>query len=382
VGSDQRGQRFDLAVALVLTLGAVVPGVAAQGLQLGELPVRQADALGVGLVLAQALPLVLSRRRPAVCLVLVGAAFAWHQAAGYPTTFASLGLLLALFAAGAFLVRGRRPVATAAAAAYVALAVVLHGRGSPESASEFASFGVVLLACWAAGAWYRARRLQAHEEHLRRAADAAADERGRIARELHDVVTHHVTAMVAQADAARFTMRDAASPLPEALEGIAAAGRLALTELRHQLGVLGADRSEDARDLESADIESLVRRLADGGQPVGLVRTGEPRPATSAARLAAYRVVQESLTNAMKHAPGRRTEVRVDHGDQAVEVHVRTDPGGGTPAAGRPVHPAGSGRGLDGLRERVGLLGGELRAGRGDDGSFDVVARIPNGTTR
>lgn len=370
----------DAAIALVLTVGAAVPGVSAQGIALAELPVRSVDALGILLVLGQALPVALGRRWPGVVLVVVGAAFAVDQAMAYPTTFASLGVLVALFIAGGRL-GAHRPVALAATAAvYVGLAVALHHRGSPERTTEFASFGVVLAACWAAGAWSRARRVRARVQERELAADAVARERARIARELHDVVTHHVTAMVVQADAARFTIGAAneGTALPDALTSIADSGRHALVELRHQLGVLGSQEADAGRELEAHDIDALVRRSVAAGQSVHLEQVGEPQPASTVARLAAYRVVQEALTNAMKHAPGARIDIHLEHTGDAVEVRVVSAPAAGVPAG---ASAPGSGRGLTGLRERLSLLGGEVEAGRRPDGAFGVVARIPNEPT-
>jgi signal transduction histidine kinase len=189
--------------------------------------------------------------------------------------------------------------------------------------------------------------------------------------------------MVVQADAAGFLLPTAteepatdpaaAGRVAENLTAISATGRRALTELRTLLHVL--DGVPDAgRPLAVGEISELVEQARAAGQPVEFSRAGSPRPLGDGVELAAYRVVQEALTNAVKHAPGRRTVVRIAHADEAVEVSVDTAPG---PASG-PVGGSG-GRGLVGLRERVDALGGHFTATPGVDGGFAVHARIPVG---
>jgi len=186
----------------------------------------------------------------------------------------------------------------------------------------------------------------------RRVVEAEA-ERARIARELHDVVTHHVTAMVVQADAAQYT--------PGAdLSVIGDTGRLALKELRHLLDVL-----HSGPDLK---IGELVDRAKASGQPVELTEEGSPALLAAGAELAAYRVVQEGLTNAMKHARGRSTQVVIRYRPQATDIEVLTD--------GPPVEHSG-GHGLDGLRERVSVFGGTVTAGGRPSGGFRLYAQIP-----
>jgi signal transduction histidine kinase len=156
------------------------------------------------------------------------------------------------------------------------------------------------------------------------------------------------------------------------LSAISEAGRRALTDLRYLLGALDGAGPVD-REPETHALPELIARFRDAGQPVKLVEHGEPRPAVSAAKAATYRVVQEALTNALKHAPGERTIVHLHHDEDVTEVEVGTD---------RPTRPGlgkGSGRGLVGLRERVGVVGGELHAGARPDGGFTVRARIPRG---
>src|SRR5262249_55022754 len=156
------------------------------------------------------------------------------------------------------------------------------------------------------GTWMRARARQEAERRRDAASSAIAQERARIARELHDVVTHHVTAMVVQADAAQFVVADAPERAVSGLAAISDTGRRTLAELRYFLGVL-----DPVPEVERAPavgrLGDLVEQTRSAGQPVELSEEGERQPMTHGAELAAYRVVQEALTNALKHAPGRRT---------------------------------------------------------------------------
>jgi len=233
----------------------------------------------------------------------------------------------------------------------------------------FVVFYLLAVAAWGAGAWLRSTRA-AETERRRRVAEATrAAERTRIARELHDVVTHHVTAMVVQAEAARY-LTGAPERLDETLSAVADTGRRAVGDLRHLLDVL--DPGSGAAP--PAGPRAIVEQVRRAGQSVELTEEGRPADAAGAAALTAHRVVQESLTNALKHARGSRTVVCVRYGERGIAVEVGTD-GPGRPAAVASV----SGRGLAGLRERVGALGGEFSADRQAGGGFLVRAHIPTG---
>ncbi|MEU3553290.1 sensor histidine kinase [Streptomyces fragilis] len=215
-------------------------------------------------------------------------------------------------------------------------------------------------------------------EELRRAAE---HERARIARELHDVVTHNVSMMVIQTGAARAVMDKAPAQAREALLAAEAGGRAALTELRHAMGLLTMDAGEGAADPAGGDLapqpgldqlESLVARVRQTGVAVTLTVTGSPREVPAGVGLAAYRVVQEALTNTVRHARGADARVTVTHDDALLRVEV-TDTGG-SPS---PSAAAGNGRGLIGLRERLAVYGGTLDTGRRLTGGFRVTALIP-----
>jgi signal transduction histidine kinase len=356
---------WDATLAVALVVLSFVPGAEHQGVDLGEFGNRQLDTAGILLLLGQALPLVVRRRWPATCLAVVGGSFIAFQLLRYPTAFASLALLIALYSVGAHHTRHRITTAVTAAAVYVAFVAALRAAGSPETVAEYVTFSFVLVTCWSFGRWTRE-----HTERRRRAEEEiVVAERARIARELHDTVTNHVTAMVVQADAAQYATGD---NVTVGLRAISDAGRDALTDLRYLLGAL-----QGYGDIEkqAGTLPDLVARSRAAGQPVELVEHGEPRPMAGPAEMAAYRVVQEALTNALKHAAGKRTVVELHHGDQWLELAVTT---AGTTRTGLG---RGSGRGLVGMRERVSVVGGDLSAGASPDGGFRVSARIPLGVT-
>ncbi|MBO3752005.1 two-component sensor histidine kinase [Streptosporangiaceae bacterium NEAU-GS5] len=366
----------DMAVAAGVVALTLVPGTGRLGAAIGDLPARRLDWAGVALAGLLSAPLLLRRLRPGWCLALVGGGFCAYELAGYTPVFATLGLYVALYAAGAYVERGRAWIAAGAAAGYLLLAAGLRLRGSPDQPSDFLLFFLALAACWAAGAWMRDRR---EAEAVRRADSVAAamsQERARIARELHDIVTHHVTAMVIQADAATYLVSQAPDRAMAGLTAIGETGRRALADLRDLLAVLRtSDPSSRAPTPgELVGLADLVERMREAGQPVELIEEGAPRRSSDGVELAAYRVAQESLTNALKHAPGSRTVVRVGHHPDEVRIEVTTAAGPDRAGSRR----AGThGYGLLGLAERVGLYGGDLQAGPTEDGAFRVRATIP-----
>lgn len=363
---------------MALVALSFVPGIAHQGVDLAELPDdRSLDALGLALIAAQAAPLALRRRFPLTCLVVVAAAFTVFQLLRYPTAFASLALIVALYTVGTLPPRRPLPVVVGAVAAYALVCYSLCLGGSHATVADYVTFGLVLVACCALGGWVRSRTLEAEERRRRAEADAAAAERARIARDLHDIVTHHVTSMVVQADTAGYLL-ERSDRVGATLTGIGETGRRALDDLRHMLGVLDARENPNGPSLgELADLVEHSRRT---GQSVDLIEDGDPRPMRPQEEEVLYRVVQEAVTNALKHAPGGHVVVHIDHGDQVVGARITTGNGTSTAeGAGSPRLRPGAGRGLTGLRERVGALGGELRAGPSEDGGFTVYAGIPRG---
>jgi signal transduction histidine kinase len=363
----------DLPLGLLLLVASLVPVLHSHGTQLGAVPTRPVDALGVAAVALECLPLAVRRRWPAVCLALVALGFALDQLRGYHSV-AAMALPVALLSAGAHLERHRRATALALAAAYALLAVALSALAPGEPPGEFATFSVALALVWGVGAWLRSTRAAEAELRRRIAQDTRAAERTRIAGELHDVVTHHVTAMVVQAEAARY-LTAAPDRLDQALTAVTDTGRRAITDLRHLLELLNPDHGTGDTAPALGGLDTLVEQTRRAGQPVEFTEEGSPAESSGSADLVAYRVAQEGLTNALKHAHGTRTSLRVRHGEREITVEVSTDGPGRRPRAA-----AGSGRGLAGLRERVDVLGGDFSAGRATGGVFVVRARIPTGS--
>jgi len=229
----------------------------------------------------------------------------------------------------------------------------------------------------------RMRRLQAeHEAATRRALD---QERARIAGELHDVVTHNVSVMIVQAGAARQVLTESPGEATAALLAVESSGRAAMTELRHLLGLLSPAQAPaeqahpDTEDLRPqpglGQLQPLIDRVCAAGLPVELHVAGEPRGLPPGQDLAAFRVVQEALTNVIKHAGKPRTTVTLDYRADDLVVEV-ADAGRPVPAAG-PAAASGAGRGLLGLRERMTLYGGDLVAQAQPGGGWLVRARMP-----
>ncbi|HEY7346491.1 MAG TPA: sensor histidine kinase [Gaiella sp.] len=222
-----------------------------------------------------------------------------------------------------------------------------------------------------------ARAAQAERERESAARVAVAEERARIARELHDIVAHAVSVMVLQVGAVRHKLPPELEEDAEALRGVEGAGRAALAEMRR---LLGAMRS-DGDDLELAPqpgldgLQSLVAEVERAGLPVGLHVEGEWVQLPRAIDLSAYRIVQEGLTNALKHAHASRADVTVRYEADQVRLEVRDDGNGGPKGNG-------SGYGLVGVRERVKIYGGEMTAGPADGGGFVLSARLPLGGDR
>ncbi|MEU8609259.1 histidine kinase [Actinoplanes sp. NPDC048791] len=211
------------------------------------------------------------------------------------------------------------------------------------------------------------------------AATAVDAERTRIARELHDIVSHTVSLMVVQAGAAREALASMPDQAAEALASVEDAGRGAMTELRHLLGLLApaADGSDEDEGLDPqpslSRLSPLIDRISFAGLPVEVRISGDPRPLPAGIDVTAYRIVQEALTNALKHGDRGRAEVTIRYAEHALRVEVlSTGPPG--PNGNRPE---GTGRGLLGLRERVAVYGGDLDARRRLGGGYRVRARLP-----
>jgi signal transduction histidine kinase len=222
------------------------------------------------------------------------------------------------------------------------------------------------------------RQLQERNRQLERERELAtrvalAQERARIARELHDVVAHSVSVMVVQAGAGRRLAAGQDGRAAEAMQSVESAGREALSELRRLLGLLTEDDGEPALAPQPglAQLQVLVERVGSAGLPVEVRLEGSPRPLPPGLDLTAYRIIQEALTNVLRHAKGARTEVLVQFLESELRLEVRNADGQGAPRLD------GSGRGLIGMKQRVAVYGGRLEAGGRPGGGFTVHASLP-----
>ncbi|MEU8526935.1 histidine kinase [Streptomyces sp. NPDC048629] len=399
-----RSRQFDVLVALILGIATVHYGIdnadvvvvreIAPGVQYA-IP-RPAGAGGMAFMVALAGiasgAVALRRRFPlAVLCVVTVAVLATPQSVLRLTLYA---FVIAVYSAAVY---SPYRVATLAALPVSILLVGTSGDSvTPIVPNEYVVL-LILVPMAGAALGLRTWKLRTDEgrarladlerqqaEALRRAVE---HERARIARELHDVVTHNVSVMVIQAGAARKIMATAPEQAGEALLAVEAGGRAAMTELRHVMGLLtmtGDGRpADEAGDLADDDAElapqpgldeldTLVARVRDAGLPVDLTVTGPPREIPPGIELAAYRVVQEALTNTVKHASGATARVTVEYRPELLRVEV-TDTGG---HAG-PGAATGNGRGLIGLRERLALYDATLTAGPRPTSGYGVEALIP-----
>jgi signal transduction histidine kinase len=333
--------------------------------------------LTVPCAVAWTLPLLLRRRLPLVAPVSVFLVLAVEALVTVDAVTDSQTNTLAILAA--FGIAGAHPDIRAAVAAaalgYGALGVIMSLQTVPVEA-------VVLMFAFAAAAWgigravgergRRAEHLEKRADRLVREQEAAvAGERARIARELHDVIAHSVSVMTVQAGAARLLLDEDPARAREPLLSVEETGRQALGEMRRLLGILRADEQPKALAPQPGvgDIGTLVDQLRGAGLPVDVVVEGEPQALPPGIDLAAYRVVQEALTNALKHAGAARAVVSIRYRGTALELSVVND--GRVPRNGRGGH------GLVGMRERVALYGGEFEAGARREGGYAVRATLP-----
>jgi signal transduction histidine kinase len=371
----------DAVVALVLagtSLATVLAGVPAFG---------HPDGLAVALALCSTLPVAVRRRWPipvaAVLLFANGAelaAAAPHQGALQPY----IALVLAGYSVGSR-AEGRFSIVLPAALAVLAMPVFALALADHQSLGNEVTSYIWLVAAWGVGRVVRGMRRQTREleaanaelaEHREIAAAAAvAVERGRIAREIHDVIAHNVSMIVVQAGAAARVLGSDDPRVRSALETIADTGRQTVDEMRSLLGILRADDGEEERAPQPglADLGSLADRLRESGISVDWRVEGDPLQLPRALDLSAYRIVQEALTNALRHARGARAEVIVRYGERVLGLDI-CDAGGAR--NGASVGATTGGHGIVGMRERAALFGGELTAVPTADG-FRVTATLP-----
>jgi signal transduction histidine kinase len=345
---------------------------------------RQDGLIRFAIVAGLTAPLALRRRAPlAVFAAIAFVAFLqWLLVDGEYS--ADLALLLALYAVAA---HEPRRWGVVAAAAILELGVLLAAITYWDDATlaSFATLSAFVVAAGALGIYMRTRRqhvatLQERADQLERERDqqaqlATAAERARIAREMHDVVAHNLSVMIALADGALLTAAQDPIEAQRAMGAVSRTGREALDEMRRLLGVLRADEHADTPFTPQPGIDALdglLEQVRGAGLATRLTRTGAPVPVSPGAQLAVYRLVQEALTNTLKHARGASSaDVRLHYGPEALSLEVVDD---GAPSV-VPVHNGG--HGLAGMRERAAAYGGAVEAGPDRHGGWRVRARIP-----
>jgi signal transduction histidine kinase len=342
--------------------------------------------------LALTIPLAWRRRRPLLVFCVVAASvLAVGNSAAYAAVAAAI---IASYSVGLY--SRHRSISFGVVVLTAALIVVVFGGGLPPL-PDFAVPFLILVPVWLVGNAFRIRQLRVdfieasqrqleqQQEQSRQAAILA--ERGRIARELHDVVAHSVSVMVVQAGAARELLKTtphAPAEATEALLAVEASGRAALIELRHMLGALNRDAADTWNDYERdtsdagiapqpglEQLDVLVQRVRDAGLPVTVNIVGETRSLPAGTDIAAYRIIQESLTNALKYAGRSQTDVRLEFRDTELKIEILDD---GSETARRNDTP---GHGLAGMCERVALFGGRLETGPRFGRGYAVRAWLP-----
>jgi signal transduction histidine kinase len=345
-------------------------------------------ALGYGLVLLHTLPLVGRRRFPGTVLALVVASGLAGAALGLPPFFEGPAILVAVYSVAAY---GRRWVSLAGLAVaelgLAALQLTSFEFAEIEGLAPVGSMGI-LAAAWLLGHFahnYRAyaARLEERTAELERAREelarrAVTEERLRLARELHDVVAHAMSVIAVQSGVGAHVADSRPREVGKALAAIEVTSRAALIELRRLLGVLRQDGDPQASLAPVpglANLEGLLAEVAEAGLAVRLRVEGAPAPLPAGVDLSAYRIVQEALTNVVKHAGPAHAQVTIRYRDHEVAVEVIDDgPGVAAVAAdGR----RGTGHGLIGMAERVAVFGGDLEVGPRPGGGFRVAARLP-----
>jgi signal transduction histidine kinase len=253
------------------------------------------------------------------------------------------------------------------------LAAAAGSAGTMRSSTPFAVITLVVMVIVRHVLGDRERRVQlAERERDVAAREAVVEERARIARELHDAIAHNVSMMVVQAGAERRVLDDEQASTREVLETVEQIGRGALTEMRRLVGMLRTDAPDSLSPQPGLDdVPALVTQIREAGLPVELSVEGERRALPAGIELSAYRIVQEALTNTLKHADGAHAEVHVRYGSDSLELEIVDDGRGG------PARASSGGHGLVGMRERVALYGGRLDAGRRAEGGFAVHVLLP-----
>jgi signal transduction histidine kinase len=367
----------DTLIALTMTATAVRLGQVSVAREWPEL-----DASAYVLLVLAHLPVALRRRAPLTVFAVVQVAGVAYISLGYWPVASAFGSMLVLYT-----VASVYPARIAVGCAAMMTAKWVYAGVISDSLSMGLVVGQALLYCsvlvWSGTLARRSHALgrQLRAEQAERARREVAAERGRIARELHDVVAHHMSVISVQAGLARFVLGSDATTARNALTVIEDTSTEALEELRRMLKVL---REHDLGGAESAApmptlarLDDLVQRVRAGGVPVELNIQGTARPLPPGVELCAYRVVQEALTNVLKHTLHAAAHVQLRYAKHELTVSVTNDGAGKTPA----MVPSGGGHGLIGMRERAKLYGGTISMGPCAEGGFAVRLTLPTSAT-
>jgi signal transduction histidine kinase len=340
------------------------------------------DAAAIVLLVGAAAALSLRRRRPVLVLWAVLALTTVYFLANDPYGPIWVAFVIAYYTAVS---RGHRMAGAAAAAAGFAVIPWLDpllGRGPGPNLPWLSAIAAWLVVVFGLGEWVRLRRQRAAETAALLEDEArrqAAEERLRIARELHDVLAHNISLINVQAGVALHINGELPEQAANALIAIKEASREALGELRSALDLLR--QSGDTAPRKPAPglgcLDDLTTAARTAGLQVAVEVEGEPVPLPASLDLAAYRIIQEAITNVIRHAAATRVRIRLTWAADGLALAVEDDGRGLQAGEVDPARPGGDGRGIAGMRERVGLFGGELHTGRRPGGGFQVVARLP-----
>jgi len=373
-----REMAFDVMLAGGLTFFGVLGSVMQE---------RVVGLLSVGMLA----PLVWRRTRPAEVFAICSGVAVLQWVGNFPLLFGNFGLLFALYAIAVYGEVRQSRVALAVGMAGVLMATSRYYADADwrQQVTMMFALGALVFAVWATGERRRTRTLyvaeleeraaQLERDRDRESALAVAAERTRIAREIHDVVAHGLSIMIVQADGGLYAADAKPDQAKKALATIGDTGRASLAEMRKMLGLL---KQDDRAELDPdqprpqpgvSQLTELIDNVRDAGLTVDFRVTGQTRDLPAMLGLTAYRIVQEGLTNALKHAgPGAHTSVDVDYGREMLTVVVTDDGRGAAATAGTDL-----GHGLVGMRQRASISGGTVNAGPRTGGGYEVVAQLP-----
>jgi signal transduction histidine kinase len=345
---------------------------------------RSLDTLGVTLLLLQTATLVWRRRSPVLVLAVVTSSLFAYSMLGYFRSFASFGFLIALYTVAA---HRERPVSIPAGIACGVVVLMILSLGHEEIEPDTVVVECfIVAAAWFIGDGYRIRRgqyrqLEERAARLERAGEeiarhAVLEERRVIARELHDVVAHNVSVIVAEAGAAQRISDSHPQEALATLAPIERTGREALVEMRRLMGFLRTESELPSRSPQPGlqDLHTLIDQARRAGLSATLRIEGQPRPVSPGLDLSAHRIVQEGLTNALKHAGPSEVNVVVRYESDRIVLIVDDDGIGPSAKRADPMRPR---YGHLGMRERVALFGGRLQVGARPGGGYRVVAALP-----